>query len=98
MDFTHFVRIERTDEDGKTRHYVVHAMDPKLSLELTPDNDAPDKIGQGVIKRVCVPNSWAGDYTRYFKLLSAAQAFFRNSREAEAGGRPDRSAGMYPER
>lgn len=82
MSSPHFVRIDRDDRDAG-RHYVVHTHDPRFSVELTPDGDAPDKVGQGVIKRVCVPNSWAGDYGRYAKLLTQAQAFF-----AASGGGP----------
>ena len=61
------------------RHYVVHTHDPKFTLELTPDYEAPDKVGKGVIKRICVPNSWAGDYGQYAKMLTAAQDFFVQS-------------------
>ena len=50
-----------------------------VSLEIEPDREAPDKIGRGVIKRVRVPNSWAGDYGKCAKLLSAAQEFFTES-------------------
>jgi hypothetical protein len=78
MDFSHFLRIER-DGQGRAKHYVVHMVDPKLSLELVPDGGAPDKVGRGVIKRVCVPNSWAGDYTRSAKLIGVAQEFFARS-------------------
>ena len=78
MNFSHFVRIDRAKR-GLERHYVVHTHDPKFTLELTPDHEAPDKVGQGVIKRICVPNSWAGDYGQYAKLLSAAQEFFAQS-------------------
>jgi hypothetical protein len=78
MNFPHFLRIER-EQRGGSRHFVVHTHEPKLSLELAPDTAAPDKIGRGVIKRVCVPNSWAGDYGKYSKLISAAQEFFHES-------------------
>ncbi len=78
MDFPHFMRIER-DGPGRARHCVVHLVDPKFSLEIEPDREAPDKIGRGVIKRVRVPNSWAGDYGKCAKLLSAAQEFFTES-------------------
>jgi len=81
MNFSHFVRIDR-QRRGQERHYVVHTHDPKVTLELTPDGTAPDKVGQGVIKRVCVPNSWAGDYGQYAKLLTAAQEFFAESQAA----------------
>ena len=78
MDSPHFLRIEREGRDG-SRHYVIHTHDPKFSMELMPDGSAPDKIGKGVMKRICVPNSWAGDYTRYAKFMSAAQEFFGKS-------------------
>lgn len=78
MSLANFLRIEREECDG-SRHYVVHTHDPTFSMELTPDPAAPDKIGKGVIKRVCVPNSWAGDYGKYAKLMSAAQEFFTQS-------------------
>ena len=75
MNFPHFMRIER-DRRGRPLHYVVHTVEPKFALELTPDPAAPDKIGRGVIKRLRVPNSWAGDYGQCGKLLGAAQDFF----------------------
>jgi hypothetical protein len=78
MNFSEFMRVEREGRDG-SRHYVVHTHDPKFSMELTPDGSAPDKIGRGVIKRIHVPNSWAGDYTKYSKYISAAQEFFEQS-------------------
>ena len=78
MNFSHFLRIER-DGPGRSRPYVVHTVDPKFSMELAPDGAAPDKIGRGVIKRICVPNSWAGDYTQYAKLMTTAQEFFTES-------------------
>lgn len=75
MDSSAFVRIEREDPSG-ARHYVVHAQDPRFTLELAPDPAAPDRRGRGVLRRLCVPNSWAGDYTRYARLVAAAQDFF----------------------
>lgn len=78
MSSSNFLRIEREERDG-SRHYVVHTHDPKFSMELIPDGSAPDKIGKGVIKRVCVPNSWAGDYGKYAKLMNVAQEFFTQS-------------------
>ena len=78
MSFAHFVRIDR-ERRGLERHYVVHTHEPKFTLELADDRDAPDQVGQGVIKRICVPNSWAGDYGQYGKLLAAAQEFFAES-------------------
>lgn len=78
MEFPHFLRIER-EGGGGSKHYVVHTDDPKFSMELMPDAAAPDKVGKGIIKRVCVPNSWAGDYARYAKFMGAAQEFFGQS-------------------
>ncbi len=81
MNVSHFVRIDR-DGRCRKRHYVVHTHDPKLTLELTPDDEAPDRVGRGVIRRVCVPNSWAGDYGQYGNLLTRAQEFFARSHPA----------------
>lgn len=78
MSFSHFLRIER-DEQAGSKHYVVHTMAPQFALELAPDGEAPDKVGKGVFKRISVPNSWAGDYTKYAKLMGAAQEFFSKS-------------------
>jgi hypothetical protein len=77
-----FVRIDR-DRPGGGQHQVVHLAEPQLLVELTPDRAAPNGVGRGVIRRVCVPNSWAGDYGRYARLLTAAQDFFGQS---QAGG------------
>lgn len=78
MSAGNFLRIER-DERAGSRHTVVHLADPKFSMELMPDREAPDRIGRGVLKRVCVPNSWAGDYGKYTRLMGAAQEFFAAS-------------------
>ncbi len=78
MDFGEFLRVER-ESGEKSRHYVVHVKDPKFSMELLPDRDAPDKIGKGIIKRICLPNSCVGDYGKYSKFISAAQEFFKQS-------------------
>lgn len=78
MNLSKFLRIERESRDG-SRHYVIHTHEPKFAMELLPDGAAPDKIGNGVIKRVHVPNSWAGDYTQYSKFMTAAQKFFARS-------------------
>lgn len=86
MSFTHFLRIER-DERAGSKHYVVHTVDPRFSMELAPDREAPDKVGKGVIKRICLPNSWAGDYTKYSNLMGAAQDFFTQS-FAEPAAKP----------
>lgn len=86
MSLGHYLRIEREERDG-SRHVVMHLADPRFSLELAPDGQAADKVGGGVIKRVCVPNSWAGDYGQYAKLITAAQEFFAKSFEEEVAER-----------
>lgn len=73
-----FLRIERDTRDG-ARHFVVHTADPRMAVEFAADAEAADQVGRGVIRRVCVPNSWAGDYGRYAKLLAKAQEFFTAS-------------------
>lgn len=78
MNLSKFLRIERDGDDG-SRHYVIHRHDPQFAMELAPDGAAPDKIGDGVIKRIHVPNSWAGDYSKYSKFVTAAQKFFARS-------------------
>ncbi len=78
MSLSHFLRIEREGTAG-AKHYVVHTTDPQFSLELSPDSEAADKMGKGVLKRLCVPNSWTGDYTKYGKLMGKAQDFFAQS-------------------
>jgi hypothetical protein len=58
---------------------VVHVGEPKFTMELALDMAAPDKIGRGIIRRVSLPNSWAGDYGRCAQALITAQEFFRQS-------------------
>ncbi len=78
MHFPDFLRIER-DEPGAPRHFVLHTRRPNFAMELAPDPGAPDQVGSGILKRICVPNSWIGDYQKYFRLMSAAQDFFAAS-------------------
>jgi len=78
MNFSHFLRIER-DEDTGSKHYIVHTIEPRFSMEIAPDVDAEDRVGRGVIKRVCLPNSWVGDYGKYRKLINSAQEFFAST-------------------
>ena len=72
------MRIER-EVAGQARHYVVHTVDPKFSLEIIPDEEAPDHVGRGTIKALRMPNSWAGNYAQCAKLIAAAQEFFTQS-------------------
>ncbi len=67
MDTEEFIRIERL-ESGRPRHFVVSRREPGFSVEVIPE-EVP------VIRRVCLPNSWIGNYHRYTRLVAAAQAF-----------------------
>ena len=80
-----FVRIDR-DRAGGAHHFVVHTGSPAFTLELAPDRDAPDRVGRGVLRRLCVPNSWAGDYGQYARFVHSAQEFFAQSGAALEGG------------
>ena len=88
MSEPHFVRIDREHPHGE-KHYVVHAHDPRFTLELTPEVDAQGRIVAGTLKRVCVPNTWTADRGRYAALLTKAHEFFARSC-AEAPRRPAR--------
>ncbi|MBM3874161.1 MAG: hypothetical protein FJ382_10595 [Verrucomicrobia bacterium] len=74
-----FLRIERDAEGTQSVHTVLHLRDPKFLMEFAPDRESPNKVGRGVLKRVCVPNSWAGDYGRYSAFIAEAQEFFARS-------------------
>jgi hypothetical protein len=84
-----FMRVEREDGDGRSRHFVVHVRDPRFTVEFAPDPEAPDKVGSGVLKRLCLPNSWAGNYGQYAPLVKAAQEFFRQSLLTETAPKPE---------
>ena len=71
MDTEHFIRIERI-EGGRSRHYVISRQEPGFSVEVIPE-DAP------AIRRVCLPNSWIGNYHRYTRLVAAAQVAIRGA-------------------
>lgn len=72
MDAEPFIHIE-TVADGRRRHFVVNRVEPGFSVEVEPLDDKA--LGHPVIRRVCVPNSWTGDYHRFSKLVAGAQAF-----------------------
>lgn len=81
MEFPDFIRVEREEANGLTRLYILHARDPKLMMELTPD-----PRGNATIKRVCVPNSWTGNYSRYALVITRAEAFLRAAAGIQDGG------------
>ena len=78
MTFSQFVRIDR-DVSGGAQHFVVHAHDPHFTIELEAGSVGSAVSNRSVLKRVCVPNSWTGDYGKYSGLLSRAQEFFEET-------------------
>ena len=76
MNYPHFVSIEQEGDDGTTQHYVVHTRDPKLAVKFSAET-VQGRIKPGTIQRNSVPNSWAGEYSKYAKLVSQAERFFR---------------------
>lgn len=76
-----FYRVEQRAPDGQSRHFVVHTQSPKFLVEFEKpaSGKASGEGGAGrrpVIKRVCVPNSWAGDYHQCASQLGAASDFY----------------------
>lgn len=79
------------------RHFVVHTESPKFLVEFdhaaapAADAGAAPPSGSGrartrerpVIRRVCVPNSWAGDYHLCARKLGAAAEFFAATEPSE---------------
>ena len=83
MNFPHFVLIEQENSEGSTHYFVVHTQDPKLAVEFSTET-VNGQVKPGPLQRVSVPNSWAGEYSKYAKLLSKAEAFFRESLMSES--------------
>jgi hypothetical protein len=76
-----FCRVERSQPGGRKHTYVVHTGSPTFLVEFESaaraDSEPPDgPESKPVIRRVCVPNNWAGDYARCARLLGAAADFF----------------------
>lgn len=84
MDFPHFVRIEQEASDGSPQYFVVHTHDPKMAVKFAAET-VNGQVKPGTIQRLSVPNSWAGQYSQYAKLLAKAEAFFRASLANETG-------------
>jgi hypothetical protein len=76
MNYPHFVSVEQEGTDGNTHHYVVHTQDPKLAVKFSAEC-VQGRLKPGTIQRISVPNSWAGEYSQYAKLVSQAERFFR---------------------
>ncbi len=80
-----FCRVEREGPEGRKRTYVVYTGSPGFLVEFDrpPESEARAE-GQTepaalrcrpVIRRVCVPNSWSGDYQHCARQLDAAADF-----------------------
>jgi hypothetical protein len=74
MDTQNFIRIER-DEKGSNRHFVVNRKEPGFSVEVITQSHPDGQRKQPIIRRICMPNSWAANYHRYSRLLVAAESF-----------------------
>jgi hypothetical protein len=73
-----FCHVEKRERSG-SKHFVVHTSSPRFVIEIEAAGGVtPDGHRSGVIKRVCVPNSWAGDYQKCGRALGAALAFFES--------------------
>ncbi len=79
-----FCHVEHR-KPGNSRHYIVHTETPRMVVEMEEQvvDGTDGKTRRGVIRRVSVPNSWAGNYHHSARLLGAAVAFF------ESPARPD---------
>ncbi len=77
MAYRHFIKIER-DED-RDRVQVVHLYPPRMLVEFQPVRDAAGKVVSVVIKRLCVPNSWTGDYHQCNRIVREAESFYLDS-------------------
>jgi hypothetical protein len=69
-----FCHVERRN-GADSRHFVVHARAPRFVVEIEADAESTNGRRPGVIRRVWVPNSWAGDYHESGSLLGAALRF-----------------------
>lgn len=77
-----FCGVVKDERGGNHRHFVVRTEAPRLVVEFeAPAPAGATAAGGAVIRRVCVPNSWAGDYHQPARLLGAAVAYFESSVE-----------------
>ncbi|MBL4574887.1 MAG: hypothetical protein JKY51_02155 [Opitutaceae bacterium] len=82
MNHSNFVKVKHQSGKGY-RHFVVPMDGPGFSIEFSEESNEKEKLIGGMIKKVCFPNSWTGNYHQYGKLFEAAQAFFVVSQEME---------------
>ena len=85
-----FCHIEREEKSGRSRHFVVHTASPKFVVEFEDDPGTPGLPDPGtprsrpILRRVCVPNSWAGDYHHCARQLTSAMNFYETARSRKA--------------
>lgn len=91
-----FVMVER-EVGGRSEYYVVHPAEPRFSLEVEPELGPDGRMCAGTVRRLCLPNGWAGTYHRQAALIGPALDFFQESLRRLALGRPGRDlAGSRP--
>lgn len=78
MLLSDFLMVRR-DEGPTHRFFVVHARDPRFSIEVDPSYNPLGKSGAGFVKSIRINNSWTGDYHRCLSLVKQAEEFFRHS-------------------
>jgi hypothetical protein len=78
MNLGCFLRVDQETAQGE-RHFIIHKADPPFSIEVEADFDKSGRMRNCTLKRLCLPNSWTGDYTKYARLVNAALAFFEQS-------------------
>ena len=78
MNLGCFLRVDKETAQGE-KHFIIHKADPPFSVEVEADFDAAGRVRNCTIKRLRLPNSWTGDYTKYARLVNAALAFFEQS-------------------
>ncbi|GAB5560458.1 MAG: hypothetical protein SynsKO_21050 [Synoicihabitans sp.] len=94
MNYPHFVGIEQEGANGELLHFVVHTRDPKMAVKFSAER-INGKVEPGTIRHLAVPNSWAGQYSQYGKLLAKAEAFFRATLRGEEPA-PNRLKSLGP--
>lgn len=90
MDFPNFVSIEQEGTDGELHHFVVYTQNPKMAVQFSARQEG-GRLVPGTIQRISVPNSWAGEYSKYAKLVAKAEAFFSATLKGDDGDTPQHS-------
>ena len=78
MNLGCFLRVDQETAQGE-RHFIIHKGNPPFSIEVEASFDPDGQPREITLKRLRLPNSWTGDYTKYTRLVNAALAFFEQS-------------------